>query len=239
MNKNLKELIELAQIDRELDSFSPQIDEIDAKIAKSQEKVDAIEEEMSQTKSEIEENSSKIKAFEDQIEALSEQIKSHAKKSKDITTEKEMKALSMEEDIAKEKLSFANEEIDRINAINEKKTAMLQELENQLTSAKEDFEKTNIDNVAKKDEIEQSKTKLYAQRDESTRSIEQKILAFYEKIRAWAGNSAVVPVRKQACYGCYMKVSDKAYSEVIRSEEIITCPHCGRILFVESESTQA
>ncbi len=239
MNKNLKELIELAQIDRELDSFSPQIDEIDAKIAKSQEKVDAIEEEMSQTKSEIEENSSKIKAFEDQIEVLSEQIKSHAKKSKDITTEKEMKALSMEEDIAKEKLSFANEEIDRINAINEKKTAMLQELENQLTSAKEDFEKTNIDNVAKKDEIEQSKTKLYAQRDESTRSIEQKILAFYEKIRAWAGNSAVVPVRKQACYGCYMKVSDKAYSEVIRSEEIITCPHCGRILFVESESTQA
>jgi len=239
LNKNLKELIELAQIDRELDSFSPQIDEIDAKIAKSQEKVDAIEEEMSQTKSEIEENSSKIKAFEDQIEALSEQIKSHAKKSKDITTEKEMKALSMEEDIAKEKLSFANEEIDRINAINEKKTAMLQELENQLASAKEDFEKTNIDNVAKKDEIEQSKTKLYAQRDESTRSIEQKILAFYEKIRAWAGNSAVVPVRKQACYGCYMKVSDKAYSEVIRSEEIITCPHCGRILFVESESTQA
>jgi uncharacterized protein len=239
LNKNLKELIELAQIDRELDSFSPQIDEIDAKIAKSQEKVDAIEEEMSQTKSEIEENSSKIKAFEDQIEVLSEQIKSHAKKSKDITTEKEMKALSMEEDIAKEKLSFANEEIDRINAINEKKTAMLQELENQLASAKEDFEKTNIDNVAKKDEIEQSKTKLYAQRDESTRSIEQKILAFYEKIRAWAGNSAVVPVRKQACYGCYMKVSDKAYSEVIRSEEIITCPHCGRILFVESESTQA
>jgi predicted nucleic acid-binding Zn-ribbon protein len=239
LNKNLKELIELAQIDRELDSFTPQIDEIDAKIAKSQEKVDAIEEEMSQTKSEIEENSSKIKAFEDQIEALSEQIKSHAKKSKDITTEKEMKALSMEEDIAKEKLSFANEEIDRINAINEKKTAMLQELENQLTSAKEDFEKTNADNVAKKDEIEQNKTKLYAQRDESTRSIEQKILAFYEKIRTWAGNSAVVPLRKQACYGCYMKVSDKAYSEVIRSEEIITCPHCGRILFVESELTQA
>ncbi len=238
MNKNLKELIELSQIDRELDSFTPQIDEIDAKIAKSQEKVDAIEEEMSQTKSEIEENNSKIKAFEDQIEVLSEQIKSHAKKSKDITTEKEMKALSMEEDIAKEKLSFANEEIDRINAINEKKTAMLQELENQLIIAKEDFEKTNADNIVKKEEIEQSKTKLYTKRDESTRSVEQKILAFYEKIRAWAGNSAVVPVRKQACYGCYMKISDKAYSEVIRSEEIITCPHCGRILFVESESTQ-
>jgi predicted nucleic acid-binding Zn-ribbon protein len=238
LNKNLKELIGLSKIDRELDSFSPQLDAIDAMIVKSQEKVDAIQEEISQTTNEITENSSKIKAFEDQIEMLSEQIKSHAKKSKDITTEKEMKALSMEEDIAKEKLSFANEEIDRINTINEKKTAMLQELENQLTNAKEDFDKINADNIVKKEEIEQSKTKLYTQRDESARSVEQKILAFYEKIRTWAGNSAVVPVRKQACYGCYMKISDKAYSEVIRSEEIITCPHCGRILFVESESTQ-
>ncbi|MBN2768550.1 MAG: hypothetical protein JXQ68_05565 [Campylobacterales bacterium] len=238
MNKNLKELIELSQIDKELDSFSPQLDAIDAKIAKSQEKVDAIEEEISQSKKEIEENNAKINAFEDQIGMLSEQIKSHAKKSKDITTEKEMKALSMEEDIAKEKLSFANEEIDRINTVNEKKIAMLQELENQLASAQEDFEKINVDNIAKKDEIETSKTDLYKKREESTRSVEQKILAFYEKIRTWAGNSAVVPVRKQACYGCYMKISDKAYSEVIKSEEIITCPHCGRILFVESESAQ-
>ena len=238
MNKNLKELIELAQIDRELDSFTPQLNVLDAKTEKYQDKIDTIQEEIAQSKAEVEENSSKIKAFEDQIGTLSEQLKSHAQKSKDISTEKEMKALSMEEDIAKEKLSFANEEIERINMINEKKSAMLQELEDQLTKAKEEFEKINVENSAKKDEIEESKSKLYAQREESIRSIEQKILAFYEKIRTWAGNSAVVPVKKQACYGCYMKISDKAYSEVIKSEEIITCPHCGRILFVESEVAQ-
>jgi predicted nucleic acid-binding Zn-ribbon protein len=63
----------------------------------------------------------------------------------------------------------------------------------------------------------------------------KKILSFYEKIRKWAGNTAVVPVRKQACYGCYLKISDKSYSDVIKADEIITCPHCGRILYLESQ----
>lgn len=57
----------------------------------------------------------------------------------------------------------------------------------------------------------------------------QKVLSFYEKIRKWAKNTAVVPVKKQACYGCFMKIYDKTYLSVIKGEEIITCPHCGRI----------
>jgi predicted nucleic acid-binding Zn-ribbon protein len=33
-----------------------------------------------------------------------------------------------------------------------------------------------------------------------------------------------------------MKVNDKIYAEVIRAEEIVSCPHCGRVLYVEQES---
>ncbi len=62
-----------------------------------------------------------------------------------------------------------------------------------------------------------------------------KIYAFYEKIKRWAGVTAVVPVKRQACSGCNMKISDKIYSEVLKAEEIITCPHCGRVLYIEEE----
>jgi len=86
------------------------------------------------------------------------------------------------------------------------------------------------------EEIEKQKESLYQQREQITHRMDQKILSFYEKIRKWAGNSAVVMVRKQACYGCYLKISDKTYSDVIRGNEIITCPHCGRILYIEQES---
>ena len=69
--------------------------------------------------------------------------------------------------------------------------------------------------------------------------MDQKIISFYEKIRKWAKNTAVVPVKKQACYGCFMKINDKTYSEVIKGEEIVTCPHCGRILYIEKEEEEA
>lgn len=59
------------------------------------------------------------------------------------------------------------------------------------------------------------------------------MLSFYEKIRKWAKNTAVVPMRKQACYGCFMHINDKVFASVLRSDEITTCPHCGRILYSE------
>ena len=88
-------------------------------------------------------------------------------------------------------------------------------------------------------EIEKSKISLFTEREKTIREIDQKILAFYEKIRVWAGNSAVVPVKKQACYGCHMRLNDKTYADVIKGEEITTCPHCGRILYIERETAEA
>ena len=51
----------------------------------------------------------------------------NVKKGKEISTEKEMKALSLEEDIAKEKMTFANEEIERLQGINATKKELLDE----------------------------------------------------------------------------------------------------------------
>jgi predicted nucleic acid-binding Zn-ribbon protein len=61
----------------------------------------------------------------------------------------------------------------------------------------------------------------------------QKGLTFYQKIRRWAKNSTVVTVEEQACMGCHMIISDKIFADVIKAEDITTCPHCGRILHVE------
>lgn len=36
-----------------------------------------------------------------------------------------------------------------------------------------------------------------------------------------------------------MKLNDKTYAEVIKAEEIVTCPHCGRILYIERVTPEA
>ena len=239
MNKHLQELIELSKIDKAIDSYNPQLEAADKKVAKIQKKINAAQGELDELASAIADNESKVTSFEEQITLLSEQLVSNAKKSKEISTEKEMKALSLEEDIAKEKMTFANEEIARLQTIIETKKSLLDEAREKVNALTEQFEEVNKEVSAEKAEIEKSKGEFFVKREESSRNIEQKVLAFYEKIRIWAGNTAVVPVKKQACYGCYMKLNDKTYSEVIKADEICNCPHCGRILYIETETEEA
>ncbi len=239
MNKHLNELIELSNNDKAIDSYTPQLEAADKKIAKIQKKIDAAQGELDALNADIVDNDAKVKTFEEQLTLLNEQLSLNAKKLKEISTEKEMKALSLEEDIAKEKMTFANEEIERLQGINETKKALLEEASEKVTTFASEFKALNEVVSVEKAEIEKAKGELFVKREELSRNLEQKVLAFYEKIRIWAGNSAVVPVKKQACYGCYMKLNDKTYSEVIRADEICNCPHCGRILYIEPVTAEA
>ncbi|NOR55084.1 MAG: hypothetical protein GQ531_02640 [Sulfurovum sp.] len=233
MNKHLDELIELSKNDKAIDAYTPQLDAANKKIARIQKKIDAAQGELDTLNNDIAGNTAKVTVFEEQLTLLNEQLTSNTKKAKEITTEKEMKALSLEEDIAKEKMTFANEEIERLQGINATKSTLLSEASEKVEALSTDFAAVNKEVSVETAVIEKAKGELFVKREALSRKLEQKVLAFYEKIRIWAGNTAVVPVKKQACYGCYMKLNDKTYSEVIRADEICNCPHCGRILYIE------
>ena len=238
MNKYIQELAELSFTDKKIDSYQPQIDDADRKIAKAEKKLAEAEGNVEKLNTLITDNEQKVASYEEQLKILNEQLVNNVKKSKDISTEKEMKALAVEEDIAKEKMTFANEEIDRLQGVNNRKAEESKEAEAALEAFSEEVAAVTAEANKEKAAIEKNKVSLFAEREKISREIDQKVLAFYEKIRIWAGNTAVVPVKKQACYGCYMKLNDKTYADVIKGDEITTCPHCGRILYIERETAE-
>jgi len=239
LNKHLNELIALSKNDQAIDSYTPQIEALNKKVARIQKKVDTAQAEIDTLNQDITDNKERIGSSEEQLTLLTQQLNDNAKKAKNITTEKEMKALSIEEDIAKEKRDFASQEIERLERVNETKKEILEEVSQKMVTLSSEYEAINEAVSADRAELEKEKGSLFGKREELSRNIEQKVLAFYEKIRIWAGNTAVVPVKKQACYGCYMKLNDKTYSEVIKADEICNCPHCGRILYIEPQTQEA
>ena len=239
MNTHLNDLIALSKNDLAIDSFTPQLEASNKKLAKIQKKIDRVENEVDTLTKNIDDNKDKIKNFDEKLRLANEQLKLNAKKLKEISTEKEMKALSLEESLAKENITFSNNEIIRLQGINEVKKELQKEASVKLSELVAELTAMNEIVSVEKIEIDKAKGELFVQREELARNLEQKVLAFYEKIRIWAGNSAVVPVKKQACYGCYLKLNDKTYSEVISAVEICNCPHCGRILYIEPVSAEA
>ncbi|EFN2915929.1 hypothetical protein HKV39_001547, partial [Campylobacter coli] len=169
------------------------------------------------------------------ISEFSAKIKELSKKSGAVKTEKEANALKIEEDIAKEQLDAANDEIVRLDKILENKELFKKELLEERAKEEQNLDEIRVSISSQMDGLEKERMNVYTKKTKLVAEMNQKVLSFYEKIRKWAKNTAVVPVKKQACYGCFMKIYDKTYLSVIKGEEIITCPHCGRILYKEQE----
>ena len=239
MNKHLKQLIDLSGIDKAIDGFIPEEQRINSAMTTLQEEQKQAAAQIDELGAAIEENHNKIAKNEVHLAELNDKIAAFSKKSGDIKTEKEMKALQLEEEIAREQVAYANEEIERLQKIETARKEEIETLKTRIGEIDGQIEEAKKQSAEALAALEEKKKKFYKEKEELVKEVPQKVLFFYEKIRRWAGNSAVVPVKKQACYGCFMKVSDKVYSEVIDSAEIVTCPNCGRILYIETEEAAA
>ncbi|SFV71001.1 FIG137478: Hypothetical protein [hydrothermal vent metagenome] len=238
MNKHLQQLIELSMIDKEIDAFEPQIEEANYNYKAALAKTKSIESDIENLTNEIKEEELKKAKNELHLTELSQKLEEIAKKSSEVKTEREMKSLQLEEEIAKEQVTFANEEIQRLEKIIELK-------KEQIEAAKEKFEElhANLENIkadvdAKLEKINNERQEVFKKKEKLLSEINQKALAFYQKIRRWAKNTTVVPVEDQACMGCHMLISDKVYADVIKGEDIVTCPHCGRILYMKANEEE-
>ncbi|MEA1918254.1 MAG: C4-type zinc ribbon domain-containing protein [Campylobacterota bacterium] len=233
MNKHLEQLIDLSVVDKEIDAFEPQIEEANHKLETvlvTQESLSAqIELLQNETK---DEHVKKLKN-EAHLAELSAKLEENSKKSADVKTEREMKSLQLEEEIAKEQVTFANEEIERLEKIITSKEEKISELETEMSEIAANLAAVKAEVDSNLAVIDGERQKVFAKKEKLVSQMNQKGLAFYQKIRRWAKNTTAVPVRHQACMGCYMAINDKTYSEVIKGEEITTCPHCGRLLYLE------
>lgn len=235
MNKYLQQLVELSDLDKQIDGFIPRIQDIEKAYKNIEEECETITVNIERLDEEVNDLKSQKSGTNAHIAEFSAKIKDVAKKSSGAKSEKEIKALSLEEDIAKEQLEAANEEIARLEKLIDGKNSQKDELGAKKAELEENLKNIKSKTSSELENIGKEREEVYAKKDKLIATMNQKILAFYEKIRKWAHNTAVVPVKKQACYGCFMQINDKTFSAVIKGEDIVTCPHCGRILYKQEQ----
>ncbi len=232
MNKHLKQLIDLSEVDKEIDAFEPQIDEANYKYEATLATRDNLDGEISSIEDEIKNEELKKHKNELHLAELSAKLEDNKKKSSEIKTEREMKSLQLEEEIAKEQVTFANEEIARLDKLVSAKKVKLEEMSTKKAEIDTNLTTIKADVDVKLGSIEIARRDVFAKKEKLVGEMNQKGLAFYQKIRRWAKNTTAVELKDQACMGCFMHVNDKVFADVIKGEEIVTCPHCGRILYL-------
>ena len=236
MNKHLEQLVKLSQFDKDIVNFEPQIENEQEKLKVFTQAVDKLTKQRDNLYAIIDDTKNKRIKNDLHLRELSDKLEEIAGKHKLAKNEKEVKALQLEEEIAKEQVNFANEEIIRLDALVETKTqeneAIIAELTEEEDSVKEVKEVVDVNITT----LEKARDGLYENKSKLIETVDSKVLTFYEKIKRWAKETAVVEVKNQACYGCHIKLNDRFYSNFLLSDEIMTCPHCGRIIYKDNSA---
>lgn len=116
-----------------------------------------------------------------------------------------------------ESIEQKKEGIEQTKSLTEEKQAAIEEKKQELESIN-------------KESVEQEKM-LLEERDKVSQKLEPRLLNAYEKMRGNVRNGlVVVPVRREACGGCFNIVPPQRQVEVKEKKRIIICENCGRIL---------
>ena len=84
------------------------------------------------------------------------------------------------------------------------------------------------------DEITEQMEKLHelqAQRQEIQKSIPKQLLKRYDFIREKRQGIAITEVRHGVCQACHMNLPPQKFIELQMDKELMTCPHCQRIIY--------
>jgi len=157
---------------------------------------------------------------------------------KGITTQKEYQAVNKEIASAKKLINELEEQILQNSARGE-------ELKSELDAMESDSEALAANIASQKEEVmsrvaaeESTAAADVKLREELIKSIPAGMVKRYDKLREARRGVAVVEARDGGCMGCNMHIPPQMYNNLFRGEELITCPHCQRILVLRQEGQE-
>lgn len=174
-----------------------------------------------------------------QLRLALEQEQANIEKSEgrlpEIKTQKEYLAVLKEVDTAKklnkdltEQIEAKNAEIEALNGEKAEKEKALTELEEQVSARRSEIEQAL-------QSFEQSQQEIASQRADQIKPLPMALQKRYQLLMERRAGIAVVEARNGTCMGCNMSLPPQLYNSLFVAEDIKTCPHCSRLLFVVKE----
>jgi predicted nucleic acid-binding Zn-ribbon protein len=144
---------------------------------------------------------------------------------------KELQALQREIEQIRQGNSEQEEELIKILEDLETIKANIKAKEEDMAQKQELWQQKQQTMQAQISGIEQAVSEAGLRRKRIAAQVAGDLITRYELIFARRGGTAVVEVAGGICQGCYMNIPPQLWNEIIKSEKVILCPSCQRILY--------
>lgn len=235
MHKNLKMLDKLQEIDLKIDSFKGEKESLLEAQTLQDGKVAAAEAGIAEKKNELALFDEEKRGLEENLTAEADNISRSEVRLKEIKTQKEYQAVSKEITTARKlKAELEEQTLQKIARIDELQ-AEITGMEENLVSLKENVAAQQEELQGKIDRLEEGISQDVEGREEIVKGLPASIMRRYTLLREQRRGIAVVEAKGGSCLGCNMNLPPQLYNTLFRGDELITCPHCQRILVLRQE----
>ena len=231
MHPDLKAVIEVQQLDKEVAELTVLIESLPTQIQTLQSQLDDFIHAHEERKKRLAANLKERKDLEGDVKVVQEKIAKHKDQLYQVKTNEQYRAM----------LKEIEGEESNIRKIEDQILEKMIEAEDvqkhvQEAAARLEGEKARVAKEIQRLQDERQKDlnereRLQAQRKEVAAALGESVLALYERIRSYRPGVAVVEVRDGLCTACNVRLRPQVYNDVRRSEAVLTCENCSRILY--------
>ena len=227
----LRALFSLQLVDSEIDKIKTLRGELPLEVQDLEDEIAGLETRLGNLKEEVETLEKAVSGKHNEIVTAEALIKKYDDQQKNVRNNREYDSLSKEIEFQTLEVELCNKKIKEfMNQIEDKKV-IISESETILNdrSADLDNKKSELDEIIS--DTQKEEEALLKKSEKTQEIIEDRLLTAYKRIRSNARNGlAVVPVKRDACGGCFNQIPPQRQLDIRSRRKIIVCEYCGRIL---------
>lgn len=226
------------------------LQELDGKIQKLKEQIATVPEDILTLREAISQGERSLEEMREKREGLAKErrhkemglgtkedgLSKYRSQLYEVKTNKEYSALMVEIDSLKQENSELEDEVLGLMERGDELTALVKRTEEELGEERERLTKEESKNRERVSALEENRRVVGGEREELAKNVDGPLLSSYERIRKGKAGLALVPVRDDACQGCFMELPPQTINEIMKGDEIVTCERCSRILYLEEKS---
>lgn len=229
MRNRLKLLWELQLIDNELDEIEEKRGDLPREIRLLEEKYQELKHNLEERQNLREETMNKRIANEEDIVQHEADLKKFKSQLLQVRNNREYDALNKQIDSCKDSIESKKAENNLLADLSRKYSMEIEEITPELARIEEELKHKKKDLQKIDQETENEKKLKEKERERIISKIQKPDQRLYNRIRERL-KRAVVPIKRNACDGCFATISSQRQLEIRRNDKIYTCESCGRIL---------
>ena len=240
MNLSIQPLIDLADTDRELQSFihsksqlEKKIDTASSVVNKHKKNIEDKNDELNTLVNEAEELKDNINIQEQLISQLNEQVPK-------IRNEKEFAASKSQLEEARKQMGVLEEKLLELDINKEDLDKELEQINVKLDESSTEFKQETSGLLKKQEKAEKQIAILSPRRTSLLKKIPQNIQHFYERCQNSGITTPICAIINKSCSGCHMVLLPQLINELMSNPNSHkNCPNCKRVLYfpVSEEET--